>query len=69
MHVHASDSRLTEARSAKFCVRSDGSSVVQRQGVLNDRDVRRVQAFIREHYLEMYELWKTDSSNGFYEGE
>jgi len=30
-------------------------------------EVRKIQGFIREHYLEMYELWKTDSTNGFYE--
>jgi len=28
MHVHASDSRLTEAGSAKFFVKSDGSTVL-----------------------------------------
>ena len=28
MHVHASDSRLTESFSAKLFVRSDGSTVV-----------------------------------------
>lgn len=27
------------------------------------------KAFIKEHYLEMYEVWRTDSENGFYEGE
>ena len=27
MHVHASDARLTEAGSAKFFVKSDGSTV------------------------------------------
>lgn len=32
-----------------------------------DVEVRRIQEFIREHYLEMYELWETDSTNGFYE--
>ena len=66
MHVHASDSTLSEAGAAKFFVRSDGSTVLQRQGVLTDSDVRKLQAFIKEHYLEMYELWKLDSDNGFY---
>lgn len=31
-----------------------------------DREIRKIQEFIKEHYLEMYELWKTDSENGFY---
>ena len=68
MHVHASDTRLTENGSAKFFVKSDGSTVVQKQGVLTDIEVRKIQGFIKEHYLEMYELWKTDSDNDFYEG-
>ena len=66
MHVHASDSRLSESGSAKFFVRSDGSTLVQKQGVLSDIEVRKIQSFIKEHYLEMYEIWKTDSDNGFY---
>ena len=68
MHVHASDTRLTENGSAKFFVKSDGSTVVQKQGVLTDIEVRKIQGFIKEHYLEMYELWKTDSDNDFYNG-
>ena len=68
MHVHASDSKLTEAGSAKFFVKSDGSTIVQKRGVLTDREIRIIQEYIKDHYLEMYELWKTDSDNGFYEG-
>lgn len=68
MHVHASDTRLSESGSAKFFVKSDGSTVVQKQGILSDIEVRKIQGFIKEHYLEMYELWKTDSDNDFYNG-
>ena len=68
MHVHASDTRLSESGSAKFFVKSDGSTVVQKQGVLSDIEFRKIQGFIKEHYLEMYELWKTDSDNDFYNG-
>ena len=68
MHVHASNTRLSESGSAKFFVKSDGSTVVQKQGVLSDIEVRKIQGFIKEHYLEMYELWKTDSDNDFYNG-
>lgn len=67
MHVHASDSKLSEGGSAKFFVRSDGSTRIQKKGVLTDIEVRKIQGFIKEHYLEMYEMWKTDSDNGFYE--
>ena len=66
MHVHASDSKLSEGGSAKFFVRSDGSTIVQRKGILTDIEIHKIQGFIREHYLEMYEMWKTDSDNDFY---
>jgi len=69
MHAHASDAKLTEAGSAKFFVKRDGSTVVQKRGILNDREIRIIQEFIKEHYIEMYELWKTDSDKGFYEGD
>ena len=68
MHAHASDSKLTETGSAKFFVKGDGSTVVQKKGMLSDREVWIIQDFIKEHYLEMYELWKSDSDKGFYEG-
>ena len=68
MHVHAGDTRLSESGSAKFFVKSDGSTVVQKQRILSDIEVRKIQEFIKEHYLEMYELWKTDSDNDFYNG-
>ena len=67
MHVHASDSNLSEGGSAKFFVRGDGSTVVQNRGILKDIEIRKIQVFIQEHYLEMYEMWKTDSDHGFYE--
>ncbi len=67
MHVHASDWRLTEAGSAKFFVNSDGSTVVANSGILNDRDIRKIQKYIKEHYLEMYELWQNDSEKGFFD--
>ena len=68
MHVHASDSRLTEPGSAKFFVKSDGSTVLQKRGVLTDREVRKIQAFIKEHYLEMYEIWRADSKKWLLQG-
>ena len=45
MHVHASDRKLTEAGSAKFFVKSNGDTVLQNQGILSDRDVRKIQDF------------------------
>ncbi len=66
MHVHASDRRLTEAGSAKFFVRSDGSTVLQERGILNDREIRSIQMFISENYREMYLKWSALSDEGFF---
>ena len=68
MHVHASDEELTEAKSAKFFVRSDGSSKVMSRGRLSDREVGAIQKFIKQNYEAMYITWRTISTNGYYEG-
>ena len=67
IHVHASDEELTEKGSAKFFVRSDGSSKVMERGRLKDREILTIQNFIRENYEAMYATWRTISANGFYE--
>ena len=66
MHVHASDNKLTEAGSAKFFVKENGDSVLQEQGVLNDREVRKIQDFIKINYRDMYLKWAAYSQEGFY---
>lgn len=67
MHVHASDGQLSEQGSAKFFVRSDGDTVVVNRGRLTQRDIRRIQVFIKENYLHMYSKWSQRSAEGFYE--
>lgn len=66
MHVHASDRKMTEAGSTKFFVKEDGDSVLQNRGMLNDRDIKKIQFFIKQHYIEMYEMWARYSHEGFY---
>ena len=66
MHVHASDRKLTEAGSAKFFVKSNGDTIVENQGMLTDREMRKTQAFIKDNYKEMYLKWSEMSENGFY---
>lgn len=68
MHVHASNKKLTEAGSAKFFVKGNGDSVLQNKGILTDREIRKIQAFIKENYEKMYEKWAQYSENGFYRG-
>lgn len=66
MHVHASDGKLTEAGSAKFFVHGNGDSVLTNRGILNDREIAKIQEFIKENYLIMYQKWSLYSNNGFY---
>ena len=68
MHVHASDKKLSEAGSAKFFVKGNGDSVLQNKGILTDREISKIQAFIKENYEKMYEKWAQYSENGFYRG-
>ena len=68
MHVHASDRKLTEAGSAKFFVKDNGDTVVQEKGMVNDRTIRKLQAFIKKNYKEMYKKWSEYSKEGFYRG-
>ena len=67
MHVHANDCKLTEAGSAKFFVKDNGDTLVQNRGILNDREIRRIQEFIKQNYQEMYLKWSEYSHEGFYE--
>lgn len=66
MHVHASDSKLTEAGSAKFFVKSNGDTVVQKRGRLNGREIKIIQEFIKDNYEAMYQKWSALSHEGFY---
>lgn len=67
MHVHASDRKLTESGSAKFFVKENGDTVLERRGVLNEREMTKIQSFIKDNYKEMYLKWSKYSENGYYE--
>lgn len=66
MHVHASDKKLTESGSAKFFVKSNGDTTVERQGILSEREVRIIREFIKDNYKDMYLKWSELSDNGFF---
>ena len=68
MHVHTSDRKLTEAGSAKFFVKENGDTLVVIRGILTDRDLRKIQEFIKDNYKEMYLRWAEYSDQGFYRG-
>ena len=66
MHVHASDRRLTEEASAKLFVMRNGDTVVQNMGILTERELRKIQKFIKVNSQEMYLKWSAYSQQGFY---
>lgn len=68
MHVHASDRKLTEVGSAKFFVKENGDTTVEKRGQLNDREIHQIRAFIKKYYREMYLKWQEIAATGYYEG-
>ncbi|MBR5709751.1 MAG: DUF4160 domain-containing protein [Thermoguttaceae bacterium] len=66
MHVHASDTKLTESSSAKFFVKSNGDTIVENRGVLSDKEISKIREFIKENYREMYIKWSSFSDQGFF---
>ncbi len=66
MHVHASDTKLTESSSAKFCVKSNGDTTVENRGVLSNKEISKIREFIKENYREMYIKWSSFSDKGFF---
>ena len=68
-HVHASDSKLSEEGSAKFFVKDTGDTVLQNRGILTDREISKIQGFIKDNYKAMYMKWSEYSRNGYYDGD
>lgn len=66
MHVHASDSKLTEGSSAKFFVKADGSTEISDRGQLTDIEISKLRRFIAENYEDMYKKWAQYSDNEYY---
>ena len=40
--------------SAKFFVKDNGDTLLQNRGILNDREIRKIQEFIKQNYQEIY---------------
>lgn len=66
MHVHASDSKLTESKSAKLFVQPNGDTIVQKKGTVSDSDLRKIQRYIKENHEIMFEVWSKDSQHGYF---
>ena len=69
MHVHAGDDEMNERIAAKFFVKANGDTVLQKVGDLKPHQVSGIQQFIKEDYREMYARWQEYSDAGFYIGK
>jgi len=69
MHVHASDQKMSSDIAAKFFVKENGDTILQKRGILKDKEISIIQKCIKANYKAMYELWAQMSPNGFYKGE
>lgn len=49
----ASDRALTEADSGKSFVKANGDCVLQNKRISNDREIRKIEEFIKDHYHEI----------------
>ena len=47
-------------------VADHADTIVQNQGILTERELHKIQAFIKDNYQEMYLKWSELSENGFY---
>ena len=69
MHVHAGNDEMNERIAAKFFVKANGDTVLQKIGDLKPHQVSGIQQFIKENYREMYVRWQEYSDTGFYSGK
>lgn len=47
-------------------VKSNGDTTVEKQGILNEREIQKIREFIKEHYKEMYLKWQELAETGYY---
>lgn len=66
MHVHASDSALTEKGSGKLYVYDNGDTKIVEHGSINDTDMNKIRAYIKVNHAQMYKKWCSYSDNGYY---
>ena len=49
-----------------YAFTKDGDTVLQERGILTDKEIRGIQAFIKDNDKEMYITWSNKSDNGYY---
>ena len=57
---------IDKTDKGKIIVKDNGDAVVQKRGILNDREMAKIQSFIKDNYKEMYLKWSQYSNNGYF---
>lgn len=65
MHVHANKIPV-EYGAAKFFVKSNGDTTVEKTGSLSEKEIKKIRAFIKDNYEEMYKSWKAFGGESYY---
>ena len=58
-HAHAS-LKKREIGAAKFWVYKDGSTKIAAKGNLDEREIRRIQNFLKNNYMILFSEWETE---------
>ena len=61
IHAHASDSKLTEAGSAKIWVKENGDTIVANYGIISHSDISVIRQFMKDNIDSIKSTW-TDFS-------
>lgn len=46
--------------------KDNGDTTVEKTGMQNEREIRKIRKFIKLHYKEMYIRWQQTADTGFY---
>ncbi|MCC8120080.1 MAG: DUF4160 domain-containing protein [Bacteroidales bacterium] len=52
--------------AAKFFVKSNGDTTVEKTGSLSEKEIKKIRAFIKDNYEEMYKSWKAFGGESYY---
>lgn len=58
VHVHASDTKLTERSSAKIWVKDNGDTVVENVGILSDKEMNAIRKYIKNNIITIKDKWE-----------
>ena len=57
VHVHASDSKLSESGSAKLWVKENGDTIIADHGTVSSKDMRKIREYIKDNIDSIKKTW------------